>query len=174
MTGERRVLLGRISGAHGIRGEIVVHAFTAQPEDVAAYGTLTDVHGDGPLSLRVVRVTDKGVIARIAGISDRTAAEGLKGRELWVERSRLPDTGEGEYYHADLIGLAAVSPSGETIGTVVALPNYGAGDLLEIRLEGSRNTELVPFSDAFVPEVDVANGRVVVRMPSSAPDDDEG
>lgn len=174
MNGPRRVLLGRIASAHGLKGEVLVHTFTAAPADIAAYGPLLAGGREQRLALSIVRVTEKGVVARIAGVGDRTAAEALKGTELWIERERLPPAEEGEFYHADLIGLAAVSPEGVAIGTIVAVQNYGAGDLLEIRLEGSRRTELVPFADAYVPEVDIAGGRAVVQIPEAAGDDDQG
>lgn len=171
MNGPQHVLLGRIVAAHGLKGDVVVHSFTAVPEDIAAYGPLL-VHRDGKrLELEVVRVSEKGLIARIAGIGDRTAAEALKGTELWIERERLPPADEGEFYYADLIGLAAVSPDGQAIGRIVAVENFGAGDLLEVRLEGSRRTEFVPFTDACVPEIDLAGGRVVVQLPTTAGDD---
>jgi 16S rRNA processing protein RimM len=113
------------------------------------------------------------VVARLAAIADRTAAEALKGASLYVDRERLPAPGEGEFYHADLVGLAAVTPDGRPLGEVVAVHNHGAGDLLELRLAGSGRTELVAFTDAFVPEVDLAARRVVLALPSggeSAPE----
>ena len=113
-----------------------------------------------------MRVTPKGVIARIEGIGDRTDAEMLKGLKLFVDRSRLPPAKEGEFYQTDLIGLRVEDRDGQPIGTVAAVQNYGAGDLLEIRLEGKHKTELVPFTDSFVPLVDIAGGRVVVALPS--------
>lgn len=166
-----RILLGRITGAHGIRGEVMIHAYTAAPEDIGAYGPLSDASGARLFEIKIVRVTAKGVVARLAGVGDRNAAEALKGVELYVERDRLPAAGEGEFYHADLIGLAAVDPEGKPVGQIVAVPHYGAGDLLEIRLAGSGRTELIPFTDAFVPEVDIANSRVVVVLPPEAGDD---
>lgn len=173
MTGSRRVLLGRIVGAHGLKGEVVVQSFTAVPEDIAAYGPLRTSEDGGSVELVAVRTTEKGLIARVEGCRDRTAAEALKGTELWIERARLPPADDGEFYHADLIGLAAVSPDGKPIGSIVAVQNYGAGDLLEVRMEGSRRTELVPFTDAYVPAVDLAAGRVQIIMPTSASDDEE-
>ncbi|MGD9805853.1 MAG: ribosome maturation factor RimM [Hyphomicrobiaceae bacterium] len=164
MSKSARVLLGRITGVHGLKGEVVVHAYTEHAEDVAAYGTVSDGEGLREVELKIVRVTDKGIIARVPGVRDRTQAEALKGMELWVPRERLPDVEDGEFYHADLIGLAVVAPDGAALGTVVAVQNYGASDLLEIRMEGSRRTELVAFTDDFVPEVDIAGGRVVVLM----------
>jgi 16S rRNA processing protein RimM len=172
MKKEARVLLGRITGAHGLKGEVVVHAYTEYPEDIAAYGTLSDSDGGRGIELKAVRISDKDVIARVAGVNDRTQAEALKGMELWVPRERLPDADDGEFYHADLIGLDAFAPDGRRVGTVVAVPNYGASDLLEIRLEGSRRTELIAFTDDFVPEVDIAGGRVVVHMPSGTAEDE--
>ena len=167
------ILLGRITGAQGIRGEVVVHSFAATPEDIGSYGPLSDAAGARSFKLKVVRLTPKGaVIARIAGVDDRTAAEALKGVELYVARDKLPAPDDGEFYHADLIGLAAVAPDGTTIGDVVAVQNYGAGDLIEIRLPGGRSTELVPFTDSFVPLVDIAAGKVVIVMPVVMPDDE--
>lgn len=170
-TGSPRVLLGRIAGAHGIKGDVLIRSFTGDPAAVAAYGPLQDQSGSRRLAIRVLRVTEKGVVARIEGIGDRTAAETLKGLELYAERSQLPMAGEREYYHSDLIGLRAVDTRGQPVGEVVAVQNFGAGDLIEIRLDGGRATELVPFTDAFVPMVDVACGRIVVDLPHEAPDD---
>lgn len=174
MTAGGRVLLGRITGAHGIKGEVMVHAFTENPENIAGYGPLSDKGGTRTFELSVVRVTEKGVVARVAGVADRTQAEALKGSELWIDRDRLPEAEEGEFYHADLIGLAVVSPDGARIGTVVAVQNYGAGDLLEIRPEGARRSELVAFTRDFVPVVDLDAGRVVINRtePQAIEDDD--
>jgi 16S rRNA processing protein RimM len=168
----RRVLLGEITGVHGIRGDIVVRSYTANPADIASYGPLETAGGLPLPELSVVRVSDRGVIARLAGIADRTTAERFKGTELWVARDRLPAAVEGEYYHADLIGLAAVDPGGTPFGEVVAVSNFGGGDLLEIKLADNRS-EFVPFQNAFVPDVDLAGGRVTVIMPVED-EDDEG
>ena len=170
---DRRVLLGRIGAAHGVRGDVLVESYTAEPQDIAAYGPLESEDGTRRFELKVVRATPKGVVARIAGVADRNAAEALRGTALYVERARLPASEEGEFYHADLVGLRAEDGEGRAIGTVVAVVNYGAGDLLEVRLEGSRKTELVPFTDAFVPTVDIAGGRAVVLLPPSEKDDED-
>ncbi len=169
---DRRILLGRIAGPHGIRGNVVIETYTGEPQDIAAYGPLQTEDGTRQLNVSVVRVTPKGVIARLEGIGDRTGAETLKGLKLYVDRDRLPAAKEGEFYQTDLIGLRAEDDSGHLIGTVFAVQNYGAGDLLEIRLEGRRKTELVPFTDAFVPLVDIASGRVVIALPSEEPETD--
>jgi 16S rRNA processing protein RimM len=168
-----RILLGRISGAHGIRGEVVIHAYTVTPESIGAYGPVFDKAGTRSFEIASARATPKGVVARLKGVGDRTAAEALKGVELYVNRDRLPAAAEGEFYHADLIGLAAVAPEGMQIGEIVAVQNFGAGDLLEIRLAGSGKTELVPFTEATVPEVDIAAGRAVVAMPAASGDEEE-
>jgi 16S rRNA processing protein RimM len=161
-----RILLGRIVRPHGTRGEVAILAYTAQPEDVAAYGSL--LGADGSLyTITSARVTARGVIARLEGVDDRTAAEALKDVELYVERHRLPPAHEGEYYHADLIGLTAVDRGGETIGRIVAVHNFGAGDILEIAVTESRAKEFVPFNEAHAPNVDVDSGRVVVVLASS-------
>lgn len=159
-----RVLLGQISGAHGIKGDVLLRTFTAEPEDIAKY-VLTDANGGRPLQLKVRRITEKGMIAHISGVDDRNAAEVLKGAELWVDRSNLPAVDEDEFYYVDLIGLAAVDLDGEAFGEVIQVANYGAGDLLEIMLKSSGKTEFVPFNIEFIPEVDIAGGRVVVAWP---------
>ena len=159
------VLLGRINAAQGLRGEVRVTSFTENPENIAAYGPLTDQSGRS-FTIEALRVIKGSVLAvQLAGMSDRASAEALKGVELYVEKSRLPAAEENEWYHDDLLGLRAVGEDGLEIGEVVAIQNYGAGDLLEIRLKGSRQTSLVPFTETAVPKVDVKAGCVVVILP---------
>jgi 16S rRNA processing protein RimM len=165
----RRILLGHISQAHGIKGEVLIKSHTAAAEDIASYGVLTDKSGQRSFTLTSARATQKGVVARIAGVADRNAAEALKGTELYIPRDQLPEAAPGEYYHADLIGLAAVDEQGQPIGTITAVMNFGAGDILEVELAAG-GSELVPFSNEAVPEVDIAAGRVVVRL--SPPSED--
>jgi 16S rRNA processing protein RimM len=170
-SGKRaRVVLGRIVGAHGVRGEVLVTTFTARPESIGAYGPLSDGSGERAFVLEVVRPARKGVVARLEGVADRTAAQALKGVELYVDRGRLPEAAEGEFYHADLVGLTAVDADGTLLGEVVAVRNYGAGDMLEIRLARTNEEALVPFTDVTVPEVDIAGRRVRVVLPPA--DDD--
>lgn len=161
----QRVLLGEIGAAHGIRGEVLVRTFTAEPEGIAGYGPLETEDGRRTISLSIRRVTPKGVVAAIKGVTDRTTAEGLKGTKLYIDRAKMPEPEAGEYYHTDLIGLAAVDPGGTAVGRVVAVVNYGAGDLLEIKIEGKTQTELIPLLEAYVPAVDIAAGRVTVVTP---------
>jgi 16S rRNA processing protein RimM len=168
-----RILLGRIAGAHGIRGEVLIKTFTAAPENIGAYGPLSDETGTRTFKLKSARATPKGVVARLQGVDDRNGAEALKGIALYIERDRLPEAAEDEFYHADLVGLTAVDGDGKPVGEIVAVQNYGAGDLLEIRLAGSSKTELVPFTNAAVPQVDVAARRVVVLMPGTDETEEE-
>lgn len=166
---DQRILLGEITGVHGIRGEVLVRAYTAEPEAIASYGPLTDATGTAPLTIKVVRLTPKGaIVARIKGVTDRNGAEALKGRKLFVARETMPaPDDEDEFYHADLIGLAAIDAEGSALGEVIAVQNYGAGDLLEIRLSGTKRTEFIPFTKAVVPAIDLARRRLTVVMPAT-------
>jgi 16S rRNA processing protein RimM len=160
------VLLGRISGAHGLKGEVKIAAFTAEPEDIAAYGPLKSADGAQIFEIASLRSAGGGaVIAKLRGVLDRDAAEKLKGTELYMARASLPPAEPGEYYHSDLIGLTAVSPDGETLGEVIAIQNFGAGDLLELRPARGRQTGLIPFESTHVPHVDLEAGRVIIVWP---------
>lgn len=161
----RRVLLGHIAGAHGVRGAVIVRSYTADPDAIADYGPLEDEAGTTTFALKVEGVTAKGLICRVDGVQDRTRAETLKGVALYVPRDRLPPAEEGEYYHADLIGLAAVTESGEALGRVAAVANYGAGDILEVKRVGAARTELFPMVESVIVQVDLDGGRVVLRPP---------
>lgn len=170
-SADRRILVGEITGAHGIRGDVLVRSYTETPDAVAAYGPLTDASGKKSYSLRIVRVTSKGIVARVAGVEDRNGAEPLRGTKLYIERSKLPATDETEFYHADLIGLRAVAADGSALGKIVSVQNFGAGDLLELKpLEGE--TEFIPFENRWVPSVDLDAGIVVINRPAVTVDDD--
>lgn len=162
-----RIALGTISGARGVRGEVRIKTYTEEPEDIAAYGPLTDEAGKRHFEILSVTPVKDGVAARMAGIDDRAAAEALKGLELYVDRSALPRPEPESWYHSDLIGLSAEAPDGTVLGTVEAVQNFGAGDLLEIAFDGRSGTEFVPLTTTFVPEVDVAGGRVIVALPEN-------
>ena len=129
-----RILLGHISTAHGVRGDVVIKSLTEDPADIATYGPLSDEDGQRQFDIKVVRVTNKGVIARVAGVTDRNAAEALRGTKLYVDRHKLPALEADEVYHTDIIGLIARRGDGSEVGEIVAVQNFGAGDLLEIRL----------------------------------------
>lgn len=167
-----RVCVGAIAGAHGVRGEVRIKAFTEEPLDVAAYGPLETEDGARLFEVSSARLQKDHVVARLDGIASRDAALELKGTRLYVPRERLPETADDEtWYHADLIGLAAMLPGGRPLGSVVAVQDFGAGDLLEIQLEGSRQTVLVPFTRERVPKVDMA-GRCIIIDPPPGNDDD--
>ena len=161
----RKVCIGVIAGAHGVNGLVRVKSFTADPEDVAAYGPVTDAAGLRRFRIEVTGAARDMLLARIEGVADRNAAEALRGVELHVERDRLPAPDADEFYHADLIGLSARSTDGSEIGSVTALYDYGAGDMIEIRTAGGR-VELLPFTKSVVPEVDLEHGFVVIDPPS--------
>ncbi len=166
-----RVCLGVIVGPQGIRGEVRIKAFTADPEDVGAYGPVADKAGARSFSLKVRGQAKGVVIAAIQGVADRNAAEALKGTELYVDRARLPaPDDEDTFYHADLVGLAAEDPEGQPIGRVVGVFDHGAGDVIDIR-GGDGKAVTVPFTKAVVPVVDVPGGRIVVAMPEGLRDD---
>lgn len=164
-SNQHLIVLAHVASAHGIRGDVVVRTHTGAPEDLGAYGPLTDASGKRQFEMTHLRVTAKGVVVRFKGIADRNAAEALRGTELYVARDALPPAAAGEYYHVDLIGLRAVSAEGIDLGRVVAVQNFGAGEMLEIKLPTESETVYVPFTDAFVPTVEIAAGRVVVVIP---------
>ncbi len=166
---QRSIIIGRIMGAHGIGGEVVMHSFAQVPLDIATYGPLIEENGTRTFRIVSARLAGKGVVAKLAGVADRTTAEALKGVVLMVAREQLPEPEPEEFYHADLIGLVAVDASGNPIGTVAAVHNHGASDILEIRREG-RDSALVPFVEAFVPEVDLSARRVVVIVDDESAD----
>lgn len=177
-TGERRVCLGAIAGAHGVRGLVKIKSFTEVPEDLAAYGPLTDADGERRFEIRLTggRTRDL-LLGEIAGIADRDRAEALRGQRLYVERAALPEPEPETFYHADLVGLRAEDRSGRVLGRVAAVDNFGAGDILEIvpdeESKGSAPL-MLPFTRAAVPEVDLEAGRLVVEPPAETVAGPEG
>ena len=156
--------VGVITGAKGLRGEVRVKSFTEAPEDLAAYGPVSDATTTRTFRVKVVGTAQGQVTARLSGIDDRTAAEALKGLRLYVPRTALPAPDEDEFYHADLVGLSVELTGGEALGTVKAVHDYGAGTSLEVT-GGSRGLVMVPFTKAVCPVVDLTAGRVVVDPP---------
>ena len=161
---ERLILMGRIAGAHGLKGLVKLQSFTGEPAAIGRYGPLLDATGQRRFEVTVQNLVKGGVVARIEGVADRTAAEKLRGIELYLPREALPPAAEGEYYHADLIGLAVALADGTPFGVVRAVENFGAGDLLTIDRPGTGSVSL-PFTDRVVPVVDLAAGRIVVDPP---------
>jgi 16S rRNA processing protein RimM len=164
----QRVCVAQIGAPHGVRGEMKLRSFTAEPAAVAGYGPLESEDGATRFEIETMRPAKDHFVVRLAGIEDRDAAARLTNTRLYVPRERLPPTDDGEFYHADLIGLAAVTADGAEIGTVVAIHNFGAGDLLELKRTGGNETVMMPFTEATVPQVDIAGRRIVVEPPAEA------
>jgi 16S rRNA processing protein RimM len=165
-----RICVAQIGGAHGLRGEVKLKSFTADPMAVSDYGPLTTEDGAATFEIEAVRAAKGHLVARFRGIGDRDTAERLANVRLFVPRERLPPLAADEFYYTDLIGLSAVTADGTEIGTVVAVHDFGAGDIVELLLPGGGTTIMLPFTAAFVPSVDIANGRIVVAPPESAPE----
>lgn len=165
-----RICLGQIGAPHGVRGEVRLHSFTADPTAIATYGPLETEDGR-VFTIETLRPAKHALVAKLTGVADREAAGRLTNTKLYVPRERLPDPAQpDEFYHADLIGLRAVDRAGREWGTVVAVHNFGAGDLIELRPANGAQTELLPFDAATVPEVDIAHGRLVIERPTSDPE----
>lgn len=161
---DKRVLLGEFGAAQGLKGEVRIRSFTAEETAIAGYSPLEDEEGH-PIEIESVRATPKALIARVKGVTTREAAEALTGRKLYLPRARLPAREEDEWYHADLIGLEALDTEGRPLGAIVAIHNFGAGDLLEMKPVNGGATVLVPFTRDTVPEIDVEGGRLVLNLP---------
>ena len=164
-----RICVAQIGGAHGIRGEVKLKSFTADPMAVKDYGVLTSEDGSAHFTIEALRPAKDHLVARFRGVDDRNAAERLTNIKLFIPRERLPPPAPDEFYHADLVGLAAVTGDGTEFGTVVAIHDFGAGVILELRPSAGDATILLPFTDAFVPTIDIAGGRIVVAPPEEKP-----
>ena len=156
-----RVLLGVVAAPHGVRGLVRIKSFTEDPMAVAAYGPLSDESGKKEYRVEALSAARGAVLARIEGVADRTAAEALRGLRLFVERQRLPHTGEREWYEADLIGLEAAGTAGRDWGKVIAFHDFGAGSVMEVS-----GGVMLPFTDEAVPEIDVEGGKVLIDPPA--------
>jgi len=163
-----RVCIAQIGAAHGVRGEVRLKAFTEDPLSVVRYGALESEDGKQRFEIEAVRPAKGMLVARLKGIADRNAAEALTNVRLYVAREKLPKAPDDEFYHADLIGLPAVTPSGDSIGTVKAVHNFGAGDLLEIERVTGGATLMLPFTEVTVPAVDLAGRKIVIEPPVDA------
>jgi 16S rRNA processing protein RimM len=165
------ICIARIGAAHGVRGAVKLWTFTEDPLAVKHYGPLTTKDGARQFEVTHVREAKDHLVATLKGVTTRDEAERLNGLELYVAREKLPATDENEYYHADLIGLAAVTTANAPLGRVVAIHNFGAGDIVEIAPPQGA-TMLLPFTNAVVPSVDLAAGRVVIELPEEIDGDD--
>ncbi|MDP1730203.1 MAG: ribosome maturation factor RimM [Devosia sp.] len=166
--------MGRIGSAHGLKGEVRIQSFTEDPLALADYGPLATNKPGLSVTILSARTSTNVLIAMIEGVNDRTAAEKLNGVELYLDRASLPETeDEDDFYHADLIGLEARLDSGAVLGEVIAVPNFGAGDLIEIRDPRSGDTYLYPFTRKVVPEIHLKAGYLVIEVPIEAEPGDE-
>ncbi len=164
VTGADGLLVGTITGAQGLKGEVKVKSFTAEPEGIGRYGPLFTEDGQSFQVASVRAQKGETVVIRFTGVDDRTSAEALKGLRLYISRAALPETKAGEFYHADLVGLRVEDASGKKLGIVRGIHNFGAGDVIEID-DGSGDTTMIPFTRESVPEVDIAGGRIVAQPP---------
>lgn len=170
-TKPARVLLGRIGSAHGIKGSVRIATYTGDPLAIAGYGPLETNRPGLTVTIADAKMMKATVIARLKGVTDRNTAETLNGVELYIDRDKLPEPeDEDDFYVADLIGLDARLEDGTVIGKVLAIPNYGAGDLIEIGEGGS--SELLPFTKAVVPVISVKDGYLVIVPPDFVEADD--
>jgi 16S rRNA processing protein RimM len=165
MTAAGRICVAEIGGAHGIGGEVKLKSFTADPMALKGYSPLESEDGTTRFAIEALRPGKSHLIAQLRGILDRSAAERLAGVKLFVPRACLPPVATDEFYHADLVGLRAITAEGAEIGTVMAVHDFGAGAILELQLAQSDATLMLPFTATCVPEVDLARGRIMVVPP---------
>lgn len=171
---QERILVGQFGAAHGVKGEVRLKSFTQDPAAIARYGKLSDASGARSYEIASLRLLkDDLFVAKVTGITTRDQAEKLTNTALYMARADLPAAEEDEFYHADLIGLAAKTEAGETVGKILNVLNFGGGDILEIAPHGGGETLLIPFTKAAAPTVDIANGFVVVVPPDEVETDQD-
>ena len=160
-----RIVVGAIAGAYGTQGDVRLKSFCADPAAIADYAPLYTETNPKGFDVTLLRPIKNGFAARLSGIQTKEQADALRGTPLYADREILPGLPDDEYYHSDLIGLSVLDTGGEVLGTVKAVQNHGAGDLLEVQVAGQSATALVPFTRAIVPTVDLASGRVIIDPP---------
>lgn len=160
-----RVCVGAIAGAYGVKGEVRLKSFCADPPAISGYGPLVTEDGTQRFEIALGAAVKNGFAARLSGVATKEAADALRGVRLFAERDRLPRPEDDEFYHADLLGLTVFDTGGQPLGRIKAVLNHGAGDLLEIDLAARAGTALLPFTRATVPTVDISQGRIVADPP---------
>jgi 16S rRNA processing protein RimM len=160
-----RICVGTIAGAFGVQGEVRLKSFCADPEAIATYGPLYSEDGNRSFTIKLTRPVSGALGARLSGVTNKDQADALRGINLFADRDKLPSLPDDEFYHADLIGLEVRDTGGLLLGTIRAVHNHGAGDLLEVSGGGRKQPLLIPFTRASVPTVDLAAGRAVVDLP---------
>ena len=166
------ILVGRVAGGFGVRGEVRITTFTEDPLSLARYGALRREDGTEALKVKTVRAAKGGVIVRVEGVESKEAADALRGLRLYVPREALPEPADDEFYLADLIGLRVEDTSGAVLGVVVAVQNFSAGDMLEIDKGDGTPTWYLPFTRDAVPEVRIADGKVIANPPAEISEQD--
>ncbi|MDK3075666.1 ribosome maturation factor RimM [Sedimentitalea sp. JM2-8] len=159
------ICVGTVGGAFGVRGEVRLKSFCAVPDDIETYSPLTTEDGSRSYTVALIGPIQNGFTARLGGIETKEQADAIKGLRLYARRDQLPSLPDDEFYHADLIGLQVLDTGGALLGTVRAVQNHGAGDLLEIHAPGLSESVLLPFTGALVPTVDLAARRIVADPP---------
>jgi 16S rRNA processing protein RimM len=160
-----RICVGAIAGAFGVMGEVRLKSFCAEPSAIADYGVLYSEDGKTTYKITLTRPVAGGLGARLTGVKTKEEADALRGVQLYVDRARLPNLPDDEFYHADLIGLEVRDTGGVVLGRVLGVTNHGAGDILEISGPGTKGPLMLPFTMASVPTVDLKSGRLVVDLP---------
>ncbi len=171
----KRICIGKIVAVHGIRGEVKVQSQTKNPLDLDKFGAVENKNADCRFELKVLGMTSSNVRVKIKGIDNRNDAEALIGTELYVAREALPVLDEDEFYKGDIVGLkVCLKTPDQEIGKVAGFANYGAGDIIEIKLKGKKETELLPFTASYVPTIDIEGGYIIVSSASMvfAPEDE--
>ena len=169
-----RICVAQIGAAHGLKGEVRLRSFTEDPAAFAQYGPLQTEDGSRRFEVEAMRPAKDAFVIRFHGVADRNAAEALRDIKLYVDRDSLPAADEDEFYHADLVGLVAVTPAGETFGEVIGIHNFGAGDILELKRSGSSDTVMLSFDQKTFPTIDIAGGKIVVDPPAEIIAKDDG
>ena len=166
--------MAQIGAAHGLKGDVRLRSFTEDPQAFAQYGPLETEDRTRRLEIESMRPAKDAFIVRFRGVADRDAADVLRDMKLYVDRNRLPAVEEEEFYHTDLVGLVAVTTTGDLFGDVVGIHNYGAGDIIELKIAGSGETVMLSFDQKTFPAVDIAGGRIVVDPPAEIIAKDDG
>lgn len=172
MSRDDRVCVGAIAGSFGVKGEVRLKSFCAEPEAIDTYGPLSSEDGSSAWDVKISRAIKNGFAARLSGVRSKEAADALRGTRLYAPRDTLPDLPDDEFYHADLIGLTVFDTGGVELGQIKAILNHGAGDLLEIVVKAEKQPFLLPFTKANVPTVDISAGKAVADLPEGLLDRD--
>lgn len=172
MPDHSKICVGAIAGSFGVKGEVRLKSFCAEPEAIGTYGPLASEDGRSEWTVKISRAIKNGFAARLSGVTTKEAADALRGTRLYAPREKLPDLPDDEFYHADLIGLTVLDTGGAELGRIKAILNHGAGDLLEILVKGEKQPVLLPFTRANVPTVDLGAGKVIADLPDGLLDRD--